>query len=123
MTFGEAIAKLEAYKNIHGDKLNAPWRKNPNVILSTMITQMIHMYSKRDKDDEVGPIVERRVNELVKGSPKVARTGGVHLSKDEVKRLLRGETLNREVVSGVVARIKMHKDAIEEFKTDERNQD
>lgn len=109
MNYGEAIASLEGYKQIHGSKLNAPWRKNPNLNLLGLIDHWLRLFAKKPAEQKVIGSVEKRVRELTKGAPAVARVGGVNLSRDEIDSLLAGEMIQREVVPGVVSRIRMRK--------------
>lgn len=106
MTYAEAITKLEGYKSIHGAKLNAPWRRNPNLNLLGLIDHWIELFRKKEPDDTVPPMAANRTEELVKGSPQVARTGGITLTDEDIEKLSKGERLTKEVVSGVVAYIR-----------------
>lgn len=105
MTYGEATAKLKGYKTIHGKKLNGQWRKNPNINLLDWINHWLTLCADHDSEKECGPLVAKRVDEITRGKPQLCRSGGVALTEEEVERLMAGETINREVVIGVLAKI------------------
>ena len=106
MSYGEAIGKLEAYKMLHGPKLNAPWRKNPNLNLLDYINHWIELFGKQPESDTITPIVKRTMDKLTRDRPAVARVGAVSLSDEDLCELKRGNVITRELVPGVVVRIR-----------------
>lgn len=105
MTNGEALEKLTLYRQLHGTKLDAPWRKNPNISLGAFIDKLIEGLTGKEAAVRCSVPVERRVNQITTKAPQLARVGAVKLSDEEWETISDGEVIHREVVPGVVARI------------------
>ena len=104
-TYGEAIRKLEAYKELHGRKLDAPWRKNPNINFLTYIDHWIGLFGKKPSDEVVTGIVERNIAKMTPNRPPISRSGCVKLDRSECEIIANGGEVIREVVSGVIVKI------------------
>lgn len=102
----DAIDRLIAYKRLHGRKLDAPWRKNPNINLLGLIDHWIELLGREDKED-VPSIVERRIGEMLTNTPSVCKVASVCLTESEIKQIQSGEAVSRQVVPGVIASLEI----------------
>ena len=109
MNNAQVLEKLRAYRLLHGTKLDAPWKKNPNIILGQYVDKLIEGLEKKDPRERCGMPTLRTVNRIVGKSPSLAKVINISLTSMESQSIQSGDTV-QQMAGGTVVRIRRKED-------------